>query len=72
MYIQGWFPLEMTGWLSCCPRDSQESYLAPQFESSNSWHSAFFMVQLLNPYTITGKNIPDYKNLCLQSDVSAF
>ena len=32
-YIQGWFPLGLTG--PCCPRDSQESSLAPQFKSIN-------------------------------------
>ena len=25
MNIQGWFPLELTGLISCCPRDSQKS-----------------------------------------------
>ena len=34
MNIQSWFPLEWTGLIS--PRDSQESPLAPQFESINS------------------------------------
>ena len=29
-----------------CPRDSQESSPAPQFEGIDSWHSAFFMVQV--------------------------
>ena len=33
MNIQGWFPLGLT---PCCPRDSQESSPAPQFESINS------------------------------------
>ena len=32
----GWFPLGLTGWSPCCPRDSQESFPAPQFESINS------------------------------------
>ena len=32
--IQGWFPLRLV-W-SCCPRDSQESSPAPQFEGINS------------------------------------
>ena len=32
MNIQGWFPFGLT----CCPRDSQEPSLAPQFESINS------------------------------------
>ena len=34
--IQGWFPLRLTGSISCWPRDSQESSLAPQFEDINS------------------------------------
>ena len=36
MNIQGLFPLELTGWSPCCPRDSQESSPAPQFKSINS------------------------------------
>ena len=36
MNIQGWFPLGLTSLISCCPRDSQESSLAPQFESISS------------------------------------
>ena len=34
--IQGWFPLGLTDWSPCSPRDSQESYPEPQFESINS------------------------------------
>ena len=33
---QGWSPLEQTGWISCSPRDSQESSPTPQFKSINS------------------------------------
>ena len=36
MNIQGWFPLGLTDWSPCSPRDSQESYPEPQFESINS------------------------------------
>ena len=36
MNIQAWFPLGLSGLMSCCPRDSQESSPAPQFESINS------------------------------------
>ena len=36
MNIQGWFPLGLTSWSSCCPRDSQKSSPAPQFENINS------------------------------------
>ena len=34
--IQGLFPLGLTVWSPCCPRDSQESSPAPQFKSINS------------------------------------
>ena len=33
---QGWSPSEWTGWISCSPRDSQESSPTPQFKSINS------------------------------------
>ena len=33
---QGWSPLEWTGWISCSPRDSQESSPTSQFKSINS------------------------------------
>ena len=36
MNIQDWFPLEWTGWISMCSRDSQESSPTPQFKSINS------------------------------------
>ena len=35
MNTQDWFPLGWTGWISCSPRDSQESS-TPQFKSINS------------------------------------
>ena len=41
MNIQGWLV-----WSPCCPRNSQESSLAPQFKTINSQHSAFFTDQL--------------------------
>ena len=36
MNIQNWFPLGLTGLISCSPTDSQESSPTPQFESINS------------------------------------
>ena len=36
MNIQDWFPLGWTGWISLCPRDSQESSPTPQFKSISS------------------------------------
>ena len=64
-------------WSPCCPRDSQESSLAPQFKSTNS-----SVLSLLYGPTLT--SIHDYgmwlwenhnfdsKELCQQSDVSLF
>ena len=34
--IQGWFPLGFPSLISCCPKDSQKSSPAPQFQSINS------------------------------------
>ena len=36
MNVQGLFPLGLTGVIFLCPKDSQESSLAPQFESISS------------------------------------
>ena len=48
---QGWSPSEWTGWISCSPRDSQESSPTPQFKSINS--SA---LSLLHSPTLTLEN----------------
>ena len=36
MNIQDWFPLGLTVWSPCSPRDAQESSPTPQFKSINS------------------------------------
>ena len=36
MNIQDWFPVPLTGWSPCSPRDSQESSPTSQFKSINS------------------------------------
>ena len=69
--IQDWFPLGWTGWIFCCPRDSQESSPTPQFKSINSSSLSFL-------YSPTFTSVHDYwKNhsfdktdLCWQSNVS--
>ena len=53
MNIQDWFPLRWTGWISCCPRDFQESYPTPQFKSISP--SAFSFL-----YSPTLTSIHDY------------
>ena len=70
---QDWSPLEWTGWISCSPRDSQESSPTPQFKSMN-----FSVLSFLHSPTLT--SIHDYwknhsldqRGLCWQSNVSAF
>ena len=60
MSIQGLFPLGLTGLLSCCARDSQESSPAPSIHISKAsvlWYSVFFIVQLSHSYMTTGKTI---------------
>ena len=51
--IHGWFLLGLTGFSPCCPRDSQKSSPAPQFESVNS-----LVLSLLYGPTLT--SIHDY------------
>ena len=41
MNIQSWFPLGWTGWISCCPGDSQESSPTPLFKSIKSLALSF-------------------------------
>ena len=50
--------------------DSQESSPTSQFKISVLWCSAFFMIQVSNPYMTTGKTM-DFNNTDL-CDVSAF
>ena len=47
MNIQDWFPLGLTGLISCSPRDSQESSPTPQFGSINSSASNLLYGQTL-------------------------
>ena len=61
-----WFDL-------CCPRDSQESSPAPQFESINSRALSLLYGQTLTSIHDYWKNHRfDYMDHCLQSDVFAF
>ena len=41
MNIHGWFPLVLTSWSACSPRDSQESSSIPQLESNNGCRNIF-------------------------------
>ena len=53
MNIQDWFPLGLTGLISCSPRDSQE-FSHHSSKPSILRCSAFFIVQLSHPYMATG------------------
>ena len=51
MNIQGRFPLGGTDWISCSPRDSQESSPTPEFKSINSLAlSSFYSPTLTSIY----------------------
>ena len=70
MNIQGWFPLGLTSWSPCSPRDLQESFPVPQLGCIK-----FSVLSLLYISTLTfihdhWKNHSfDYMDLCWQSDV---
>ena len=53
MNIQDWSPSEWTGWISCSPRDSQESFPTPQFKSISVFALSFL-------YSPTLTSIHDY------------
>ena len=56
MNIQGWFPLEWTGWISLQSKGlSRVFYNTTVQKLSILWCSAFFMVHLSHPYKTTGK-----------------
>ena len=57
MNIQVWFPLGLTGWSPCCPRNSKGLLQHHTSKALILQCSAFFMVQLSHPYMITGKTI---------------
>ena len=52
--ILDWFPLGLTGLISCSSRNSQVFSPKPHFKSINS-SVLSFMVQLSHPYMTTGK-----------------
>ena len=57
MNTQGWFPLGLTGLISCCSRGSQKSSPAPQFKSINSSALSLLYGPLSQQYMTTGKTI---------------
>ena len=57
MNIQVWFPLGLTVWSPCSPRDSQESSPTLQFKTINSYALSFFYDPTHLWYMATGKTI---------------
>ena len=73
MNIQGWSPLGLTSLISLQFKHSQESSLAPQFESINSSvFSLLYGPTLTSIHDYGKKHSFDYMDLCLLSYVSAF
>ena len=60
-------------WSPCCPKDSQESFPAPQFESINFLALSFLYGPTLTTIDDYWKNHNfDYMDICPLSDVSPF
>ena len=73
MSIQGWFPLGWLVWSPCCPRDSQESSSAPQFESfCFSTLSILYDPTVISIHDYRKNHSFDYMDLCQRSSISAF
>ena len=71
--IQGWFPLGFTDLSRCCPRDSQESSLTPQFESISSLALSLLYGPILTSIHDYWKNHSfDYMHVFGQVDASPF
>ena len=56
--IQDWFPLGLTGLIFLQSKGLKSLLQNHSWKASVLWHSAFFMVQLSQPYMTTGKTIP--------------
>ena len=70
---QDWSLLGWTGWISCSPRDSQESSPTPQFNSITSLVLSFLYSTTLTSIHDYWKNHSfDWTDLCWQSNVCAF
>ena len=61
-------------WLDLCAVQGILKSLLQHHSSRASilWHAAFFIVQLSHPYMTTGKTIALTRQICWQSNVSAF
>ena len=58
MYIQDWFPLELTGWISLQSRGLSRVFSTTTVQKHHSFHAQlFFIFQFSHPYMTTGKII---------------
>ena len=73
MNIHSWFPLRLTGLVSLLSRDSQESSLAPQFESTHSSAlSLLYGPTLTSVHNYWKSHSFDYTGIRQQDDISPF
>ena len=63
---QDWFPLELMGLIALQSKGLLRVFSSTTFEGLSSLALSLFMVQLSNPYMITGKK----KNSCDYTDIS--
>ena len=73
MYIQDWFPLGWTGWISLQSKGLLRVFSNTTVQKHQFFGSAFFMVPTLTSILDPWKNHSfDCMDLCRQSDVSVF
>ena len=69
---QDWSPLGWTGWISLQFKGHSSLLQHHSSKASISWHSAFFTVQLTSIHDHWKNHSFDQRDLCWQSNVSAF
>ena len=70
--MQGWFPLSLTGWISCSPRDSQGSCPTPEFKTINSSLTILYGATVTSIHDNWKNHSFYYTELFQQSNVSTF
>ena len=58
MYIQDWFPLELTGWISLQSKGHSRVFSNTTVQKHQFFDAQLFIVQLSHSYLTTRKNIP--------------
>ena len=72
MNIQDWFPLAWTSWISLQSKGLSRVFSNTTVQKHQFVCSAFFIVQISNPYTTTGKSIALTRWISVFKEMSLF